>query len=203
MKINFLKKKELVYLFVIVILFFAAALPRAKAANCPSSVAGNYTLSVSCVIPSSGFMIMTSGNLTIGAGVTLTMSANSQLIFVSGYSVFPNSGSIAVSSGAVINKRVSAGVVVNNYASGSSCNTLCSGQGRTCISTGQDSNASDSYYWGASGGSCTSGACALAVGDCNTVMSLQCTGNDAYSQPYRTQCCGISTNWTRCFCANP
>lgn len=191
-----MKKKYFIYLISIgsLILFIFSA-QKAAAQNCPSAVAGNYTLASSCIIPANGFMVILNGNLTINAGVTLTLGSNSKLLFTTGYSLYPN-GTMAKGAGAYISKRAASTFqIVNNSVTGNSCTTVCSGISKTCASIGQDSNATDTYYWSAS--VCTGGgSCNYNVGDCSTVMSDQCTTQNA-------SCCGIDVYWTRCLCVVP
>lgn len=187
-----MKKKYLVYLiFISGLILFASSAQKVAAANCPN-VYGNYTLASSCIVPDSGYMVIMNGNLTINSGVTLTLGANSQLIFTTGYSVYLG-GTIALASNANIGKKTYA--VIDNAATGNSCSTVCSNNGKTCAGVGQDAYATDTYYWGAS--VCTgAGSCSYAAGGCSTAMSDQCTTQDA-------SCCGMAVYWTRCLCVTP
>ena len=189
-----MKKNYLIYLIFIGSLIISAFFVQKVLAACPNAY-GNYTLTSSCNVPDNGYMLIMNGNLTINSGVTLTLGVNSKLIFTSGYSVYLG-GTIALTSSSNIGKKTSAGwAVIDNAATGNSCATVCSNNSKTCIGIGQDSYATDTYYWGAS--VCTgAGSCSYTAGDCSTVMSDQCVVQDA-------ACCGIAVNWTRCLCLTP
>ncbi len=190
-----MKKNYLIYLiFISGLILFAFSVQKAAAANCPNAY-GNYTLTSSCIVPDSGYMVIMNGNLTINSGVTLTLGANSKLIFTTGYSIYLD-GTILLAPTANIGKKTSAGwAVIDNAATGNSCATVCSSNAKTCIGIGQDAYATDTYYWGAS--VCTgTGNCSYTAGDCSTVMSDQCTTENA-------SCCAIDVYWTRCLCITP
>ena len=185
------KKIFLSFIFVItLILFFPKG---TNAANCPASAAGNYTLSSSCVIPAGGTMSIIDGNLTINGGVTLQIDDNARLTISPGYAIYPNGTILVSASGAKIEKKTY--LVILNSASGNSCTTVCANNSKSCVSIGQNSYGTDTYYWGAS--VCTgSGSCSYNVGNCGTVMSDQCVSQNA-------SCCGIDVYWTRCLCLTP
>jgi len=179
--------KKIFLISLLTIVFVLFPFQGVNAQNCPASVAGNYTLSSSCIIPSGGNMSVVDGNLTINAGVTLTMDTNARLTITPGWGIYPN-GTISMASGAYIVKKNHQ--VILNSASNNSCNTVCSDNGKGCVSIGQDSYGTYNYYWRSS--ACSFGSCEYISGNCSTVMSAQCS-------PANT-CCGIATYWTRCLC---
>lgn len=191
-----MNKKYFIYLiFISSCLLFVFSAQKVMAGECPNA-AGNYTLTSSCYIPSGGYMVIVDGNLTFNSGVTITMEANSTLIIYPGKLIYLDASNVAIAmsaSGVTIAKKTTS--VANNYATGNNCNTVCSNLSKTCAGIGQDSNATDTYYWGAS--VCTGdGSCSYNVGDCSTVMSDQCT-------TFNASCCGIDVYWTRCLCVVP
>jgi len=174
-----------IFVFSLILLF---SFQKIEATDCPASVAGNYTLSSSCIIPSGGHMDVVDGNLTIDSGVTLTMDTNARLSITSGKTITVN-GSISLASGAYIAKKNYD--VVLNSATDQACSDKCP-SGYSCSSIGQDSYGTDTYYWkvdACSGGSCPSPP---PTGDCSTVMSKQCDPAN--------KCCDIEVYWTRCLC---
>ena len=200
--------KKLIFYQLIIIIFILFLFPAksAEAANCPVSVAGNYTLTVSCIIPADGNMSVVDGNLTIDSGVTLTIDTNARLTFTLGKSIVIN-GSISMSAGGIEVVKKSHEVFLNS-ASGNSCNTVCSNDGKTCVSIGQDSYGTDTYYWTVDGGdnlydcyyrplnaeSTSTIQCVSFSANCSTVMTDQCGASET------STCCGISLYWTYCLC---
>jgi hypothetical protein len=190
--------KVFLIMIALIILFFAYSTQEAEAqAECPAAKAGNFTLTESCVIPSGKTMSIIDGNLTIASGVTLWIEANSRLTITPATPPFTISPIGTISKnvvGATIVKKTHS--VILNSVSSNTCSTVCTNNGKSCVSIGQDSNATDTYYWSAS--VCTgAGSCSYNGGSCGTVMSDQCPGEQ------NAACCAIDVYWTRCLCVTP
>lgn len=194
-----MKKNYLIYLVFVGSLIISIFFVQKALAACPS-VYGNYTLTGSCNVPDNSYMVIINGNLTINSGVTLTLGNNAKLIFTPGYSVYLG-GTIALTSTSGMTKKTA--TTVDNLATGNTCATVCSNAGKVCAGIGQDSYGTDTYYWGATSGSCTSGACTYSVGDCSTAINRECSGTDPQGNTLTTTCCGNNSKWTRCLCIDP
>jgi len=164
--------------------------------NAINAEGGSHILSSSCIVPAGKTMIVVNGGLTINEGVTLTLDSNSRLLFGHKYQepgemeIIVN-GNISLASGSYISEIEYS--IHNNY-SGGSCAYVCWNNYPAlhpiCVGIGQDSYATDGYYWRST--SCSGGSCEYVSGDCSTSMITQC-------DPPNT-CCGIGTYWTRCLC---